>query len=105
MSAAGLLHDVLMPPFTNLSPGERLLSAFLGVAMVTAALPRSRWAPVAAGAALLLRAGSGYCPLTHALGGSAAASIRLLSGRRGTHGTAQATIAQPASRPRPRYGR
>jgi uncharacterized membrane protein len=78
----------------NLSADERILSALLAVGLLAAGVPRRRWLAASAGTALLLRAGTGYCPLTHAIGRDDTAR-RQLGGRRGTHVRVQTTIAQP----------
>jgi uncharacterized membrane protein len=80
----------------NLSANERILSALLAVGLLAAGVPRRRWLAASAGTALLLRAGTGYCPVTHAIGrDDVAAARRQLSGRKGTHVRVQTTIGQP----------
>ena len=80
----------------NLSANERIVSAVLAVGLLAAGVPRRRWLAASAGTALLLRAGTGYCPLTQAIGRDARGSARRqLSGHKGTHVRMQTTIGQP----------
>ena len=93
MSAITVLPLSLQP---NLSANERILSALLGVGLLTAGVPRRRWLAASAGTALLVRAVSGYCPVTQALGRDDVASARRqLGGSRGSHVRVQTTIGQP----------
>jgi uncharacterized membrane protein len=80
---------------SNVSHGDRLVSAAIGLAMVAGAVPRRRWVPAITGAALLLRAGTGYCPLTQALGHGGPSTRRRLSGPRGTHVKVHTRIGRP----------
>jgi uncharacterized membrane protein len=60
--------------YINTSTSGRIVSALGGLAIITLALTRknqstlTKWVEIGSGAALILRAASGYCPVNKAMG-------------------------------------
>jgi uncharacterized membrane protein len=79
----------------NLSSGHRLISLGVGLALTAAAVRRRTPVPALLGAALVLRGGSGYCPVTDVLRRDPLSVRSRLSGRRGTHVRARVRIERP----------
>jgi uncharacterized membrane protein len=69
------IKDLLTTPdYINTSNTDRILSALSGLAIIGVALSQkntstlSKWVKIGSGAVLILRAASGFCPVSKAVG-------------------------------------